>query len=156
MNVITRKLPSPDENAVLFFRHVKKELGIPSSKQMVKLVEKVIAHVRKDLSITQILKLVNHLPGIFHLMILNHPKHQGTEEQSTFLHLDEFVESIYEEDKRTGHPVFSTEVEALNAVVIVLRRMDKYLNLFIYNILKYPIVKELQQIPLEDSVYGNS
>lgn len=142
---------TPEENAILFFRHVKKELGISSSRHLVKLVGKVIAHIRKDLSVYQILKLVNHLPGIFQLMLMNHSKNQGVQEQSEYQHLDEFVESLYEEDRKSSHSVFSTEVEALNAVVVVLRKMDKYLNLFSYNILKYPVVKELKQIPLEDA-----
>ena len=71
--------------------------------------------------------------------------------QAPIAHLDELVESIYEDDRKSEHPQFSTEVEALNAVVVILRKLDKYLNIFSYNILKPTWVEGLRQIPLEDA-----
>ena len=141
--------PSPEEQAVLFFRHVKKELGIVSTRHLVKLVSKVVSHLRSGLSHAQITKLVNHLPGVFQLMLVH--EWRSDEERKSFTHLDEFVESIYAEDRKSAHSIFTTEVETLNAVIVVLRKLDKYLNLFSYDILTYPMMEELKQIPVEDA-----
>jgi len=143
---------TPEERVVLFFRHIKKELGATSTLQIVQLVGKIVAHIRRGLSATQLTRLVNQLPGIFQIM-LGQPESASTPANSCrYSHLDELVEGIYEEDKKSPHSLFSTEVEVLNAVVLVLQKMDKYMNLFSYNVLKYPVVKELQQIPIEDPV----
>ena len=140
---------SPEENAVLFFRHVKKDLGIPSTQHMVKLVGKVVSHLRRGLTTAQITKLVDHLPGVFQLMLVH--EWAPDEEQKSFKHLDEFVESIYAEDRISSSSVFTTEVETLNAVIVILRKLYKYLNLFSFDILKHPMMEELKQIPLEDA-----
>jgi uncharacterized protein (DUF2267 family) len=140
---------SPEEKAVLFFRQVKKELGIPSSEQIVKVVGKVVSHLRSGLTHAQITRLVEHLPGIFQFMLINEWK--PNEEKKSFTHLDEFVESIYAEDRKSSPSVFSTEVETLNAVIIVFHKLDKYLNLFSFDILKHPMLEELRQIPAEDT-----
>ena len=140
---------SPEEKAVLFFRHVKKELGIPSTEHIIKLVSKVVSHLPVGLTAAQLTKLIDHLPGVFQFMLIR--EWDPTEEKKTFTHLDEFVESVYAEDKKSSASVFATEVETLNTVVVVLRKLDKYLNLFSFEVLKYPMVEELRQIPIEDA-----
>ena len=142
---------SPEEKVVLFFRHVKKELGIPSTRDLVRLVGKVLSHLRRGLSAKQISRLVDRLPGISQLMIVHDRNDLAHGKKESFAHLDELVESIYAEDKRSSNSIFTTEIEALNAIIVVLRKLDKYMNLFSYNILKYPVVKELRQIPMEDA-----
>jgi uncharacterized protein (DUF2267 family) len=139
---------SPEENAALFFRHVKKELGIPSTKHLVKIVSKVVTHLRSSLSNAQITNLVSRLPEVFQLMLIH--KWEPNEEKKTFTHLDEFVESIYAEDRESLDSIFATEVETLQAVIIILRKLDKYLHLFSFDILKHPMMEELKQIPMED------
>jgi len=140
---------SPEEKAVLFFRHVKKELGIPSTEQIVKLVSKVVSHLRSGLTNAQITRLVDHLPGVFQFMLIH--EWIPNEKKKSFTHLDEFVESIYAEDRKSSSSVFATEVETLHAVIVVLRKLDKYLNLFSFGILKHPMMEELKQIPVEDA-----
>lgn len=140
---------TPEENVVLFFRHVKKELGIPSTEHIVKLVGKVVSHLRSGLTNAQITTLVDHLPGVFQFMLTHEWK--PNERKKTFTHLDEFVESIYAEDRKSPSSIFTTEVETLNAVIVVLRKLDKYLNLFSFDILKHPMIEELKQIPAEDA-----
>ena len=141
---------SPEEKVVLFFRHIKKELGASSTLQIVQLVAKIFAHIRRGLSAAQLTGLINQMPGIFQILLGQPDKEPSPENTRGYSHLDELVESIYEEDKKSAHSLFSTEVEVLNAVVLVLRKMDKYMNLFSYNVLKFPVVNELQQIPIED------
>ena len=138
-----------EESSVIFFRNVKRALGISSTQSMVRLVSKVLTHVCRSLSKQQVTAFVNKLPGMFQPLLFRDVNEQPN--QVPLAHLDELVESIYEEDRKSEHPQFSTEVEALNAVVVILRKLDKYLNIFSYNILKPKWVEGLRQIPLEDA-----
>lgn len=136
-----------DERSAIFFKNVKRVLGISSTQSIISLVGKVLTHVNRSLSVQQANLLISRLPGTFKLMLAN----EGVGNRQTYTHLDELVENMYAEDRRSEHPQFSTEVEALNAVVVVLRKLDKYLNIFSYNILKPRWVEGLRQIPLEDA-----
>jgi hypothetical protein len=138
---------SPEENSVIFFRHVKRDLGIPSTKQMVRLVDTVLSKIQSGLNDEQSRQLVSILPGPLQLLAAKNRKNR----QATrpIAHLDELVEDVYEEDRKSGSKVLKTEVHALNAVVVILRQLDKYLNLFSYNFLKFPVVQGLKQVPVE-------
>ena len=138
---------SPEENSVIFFRHVKRDLGIPSTKQMVRLVDTVLSKIQGGLNDEQNRQFLTMLPGPLQLLAAKNRK--GTQATRPFAHLDELVEDVYEEDRKSGARVLSTEVHALNAVVVILRKLDKYLNLFSYNFLKFPVVQGLKQIPVE-------
>jgi hypothetical protein len=136
---------SPEENSVIFFRHVKRDLGIPSTRQLVNLVNNVLCRIQGGLNEEQTKQLVAILPGPLQLLAARN----YCKTAKSFNHLDELVEDVYEEDKKSGSRVLSTEVHALNAVVVILRKLDKYLNLFSYNFLKYRLVDSLKKVPLE-------
>ncbi len=140
---------SSEEKSVIFFRNVKRALGISSTVSIVRLVSNVLGHVCRNLSTQQVTALVNRLPGIFQPLLFKETMKNS--DLPRYSHLDELVENMYAEDRRSEHPQFSTEVEALNAVVVVLRKLDKYLNIFSYNILKPQWVDGLRQIPMEDA-----
>lgn len=140
---------SAEERSVIFFRNVKRVLGISSTQAMVRLVSKVLTHVCRNLNKQQVNTLVSRLPGIFQPLLFREASMPA--QQAPFTHLDELVESIYEEDRNSEHPQFSTEVQALDAVVVILRKLDKYLNIFSYNILNPRWVDGLRRIPLEDA-----
>jgi len=140
---------SAEERSVIFFRNVKRALGISSTQAMVRLVSKVLTHVCRNLNKQQATALVNRLPGIFQPLLFKDVTFPS--QQVPLTHLDELVESIYEDDRNSEHPQFSTEVQALDAVVVILRKLDKYLNIFSYNILNPRWVEGLRRIPLEDA-----
>lgn len=142
---------SQEYKSVIFFRNVKRALGISSTSSMMALVGKVLSHVCRNLSKQQVNTLISRLPGAFQPLLFGQASENRDRNQPCFCYLDELVENMYEEDRRSEHPQFSTEVEALNAVVVVLRKLDKYLNIFSYNILKPQWVEGLRQIPLEDA-----
>ena len=140
---------SQEERSVIFFRNVKRALGISSTVSMVQMVGKVLAHVCRNLSGQQVSALISRLPGAFRPLLLKET--MKSDAQQSYSHLDELVEDMYLEDRRSANPQFSTEVEALNSVVVILRKLDKYLNIFSFNILKPQWVEGLRQIPLEDA-----
>lgn len=138
---------SPEENSVIFFRHVKRDLGIPSTKQMVRLVDTVLSRIQRGLNDEQTKQLVTMLPGTLQLLAAKNRKNEQV--TRPIAHLDELVEDVYEEDRKSGSRVLKTEVHALNAVVVILRKLDKYLNLFSYNFLRFPVVHGLKQVHME-------
>lgn len=147
--VVIQDEHSQEERSVFFFRNAKRALGISSTIRMVQLVGKVLGHVCRNLSTQQVVTLIGRLPGTFQPLLLKETIKSAAHQ--SYDHLDELVENMYDEDRRSADPQFSTEVEALNAVVIILRKLDKYLNIFSYNILKPQWVEGLRQIPLEDA-----
>lgn len=139
---------SPEENSVIFFRHIKRDLGIPTTKQAVKVVDNVLSHIQSTLDENQTREFVSILPGGLQLLAA---KNIGTEraENKSFEHLDELADNVYNQDKKSGSRILHTEVQALNAVVVILRKLDKYLNLFSYKFLQPRLIHGLKQIPLE-------
>jgi uncharacterized protein (DUF2267 family) len=139
-----------EERAVLFFRRVKKDLGIPSTQKMVTLVSRVLAHLLKVMPLAQASVLINKLPDIFKMLLLKDWKYSVVDPRA-YDHLDELVDRLYEEDRNHPHSLFASEVEALNMVIVILSRLDKYLNFFSFKALNDSCVEELRQIPLEDA-----
>lgn len=144
----TQEYSSPEVRSVIFFRNVKRALGISSTKRLVAIVGRVLGHLCRSMTTQQVASFVNRLPVILQSLLMR--EQTGTNNRQTYSHLDELVESMYEEDRKSDRPMFSTEVQALNAVVIVLRKLDKYLNIFSYNVLRPQWVEGLKQIPMED------
>lgn len=138
---------SPEENSVIFFRHVKRDLGIPSTRQMIQLVENVLSRIQSRLNEEQTRRLFSVLPGLLQLLAAKNYGKNDKLEKKSFNHLDELVEDVYEEDRKSGSRVLTTEVHALNAVVVILRKLDKYLNLFSHNFLQFTLVQGVKQVP---------
>jgi hypothetical protein len=138
---------SPEENSVIFFRHVKRDLGIPSTRQMVKLVDNVLSRIQSGLNEEQTRQLLSILPGPLQLLAAKNLARKNKPARKCFIHLDELVEDVFEEDRKSGTRVLKTEVNALDAVVVILRKLDKYLNLFSYNFLQFKLVQGVKQVP---------
>ncbi len=138
---------SPEENSVIFFRHVKRDLGIPSTKKMVRLVDNVLCRIQSGLNEEQTRQLVSILPGPLQLLAAKNYHKKATPSQKCFNHLDELAEDVYQEDQKSGSRVLHTEIHALDAVVVILKKLDKYLNLFSYNFLQFRLVDSLKNIP---------
>ena len=73
------------------------------------------------------------------------------EEESAKSHLDEIVEKVYQQGQRTEKALFTSEIETLNAVIVVLRKLDKLFKLLGVDILPYSLKQELKQVAMEDA-----
>jgi uncharacterized protein (DUF2267 family) len=140
---------STDEQSVICFRHIKRDLGARSTREVVRVIRKVLVALRKGMNTGQAIAFIQRLPSSLQMLMLG--SWDRNEKQTSVSHLDELVENIYSEDRQSVTPVFSTEVHALNAVVVVLQQMDKYLKLFSHNILSHKLVSGVKQIPMEDA-----
>ena len=137
---------SMEELAVRFFGEIKSELGFTSTKKIVYLVRSVLAQLRRNLSHEQINNIIQKMPSLFQLLFISNWKYN--EKNTSINHLDEIVEGVYEQGRQS---LFSSEIETLNAVIIVLRKLDKFFRLMGLDILHYSLKQELKQVAIEDA-----
>lgn len=137
---------SMEELAIRFFGEIKNELGFTSTRKIVYLVRSVIAQLRRNLTQEQISNIIQRTPSLFQLLFISNWKYN--ERETSTNHLDEIVESVYQQ----GHqPLFSSEIETLNAVIVVLRKLDKFFKLLGLDLLHYSLKQELKQVAMEDA-----
>jgi uncharacterized protein (DUF2267 family) len=137
---------SMEELAVRFFGEIKSELGFTSTRKIVYLVRSVLSQLRRNLSHDQINNIIQKMPSLFQLLFISNWKYN---ENASINHLDEIVEGVYEQGR--GQALFASEIETLNAVIIVLRKLDKFFRLMGLDILQYSLKQELKQVAVEDA-----
>ena len=138
---------SMEELAVRFYFDIKSELGFTSSSKIVYLVRSVLSQLRRNLSHDQINNIIQKMPSLFQLLFISNWKYN--EKNTGMNHLDEIVEGVYEQGR--GQALFASEIETLNAVIIVLRKLDKFFRLMGLDILQYSLKQELKQVAIEDA-----
>ena len=138
------------EQSHRFFREIKKELGFTSTRKIVKLVRAVLSHVRGGLSHEQSSLVIRTLPDIFQLLFITNWKYDTV--KSPLKHLDELVEDIYREDKRSNDSLFTSEVDTLNKVILILGKLDKFFGILGLNLFRYPLTQELKQAVNEEAL----
>ncbi|MBL0745119.1 DUF2267 domain-containing protein [Chryseolinea lacunae] len=149
MTTITENTVNREEQAVKFFREIKNDLGAHSTQKIVKLVRAVLSQLRKSFSHDQASAFIKKMPSLFQLLFVTNWRYE--EEQNSIKHLDELVDEIYQQDKKSSGTLFSSEVDALNAVIVVLRKLDKFFGIIGLNVLHYPLTQELKQAAIEDA-----
>lgn len=140
---------SMEDLALRFFGEIKNELGFTSTRKIVYLVRAVISQLRKNLTHEEASNFIKRMPSLFQLLFISNWKYN--EEQSVKNHLDEIVESVYQQGQKTQQPLFASEIETLNAVIVVLRKLDKFFRLLGLDILNYSLKQELKQVAMEDA-----
>jgi len=135
-----------EELALRFFGEIKNELGFTSTRKIVFLVRSVISQLRRNLSHEQVANIIQRTPSLFQLLFISNWKYN--EKETAINHLDEIVEGVYQQGKQ---PLFSSEIETLNAVIVVLRKLDKFFKLLGLDILHYSLKQELKQVAMEDA-----
>jgi uncharacterized protein (DUF2267 family) len=135
-----------EELAVRFFGEIKNELGFTSTRQIVYLVRSVLSQLRKNLSHDQVASVIQRMPSLFQLLFISNWRYN--EKETAINHLDEIVEGVYQQDRQH---LFASEIETLNAVIVVLRKLDKFFKLLGFDILHYSLKQELKQVAMEDA-----
>ena len=129
---------------------MKSTLGFTSTQKVVKLVRAVLSQVRRSLSHDQASIFIKSLPSLFQLLFVANWKYEETD--NAMKHLDELVENVYQEDQRSNHALFTSEIDTLNTVILVLHKLDKFFGIMGLNIWQYPLPQELKQAAMEDAV----
>lgn len=137
---------SMEELAVRFFGEIKNELGFTSTRKIVYLVRSVISQLRRNLSQEQIANIIQRTPSLFQLLFISNWRYN--EKETAINHLDEIVEGVYQQGQQS---LFTSEIETLNAVIVVLKKLDKFFRLLGLDILHYSLKQELKQVAMEDA-----
>jgi uncharacterized protein (DUF2267 family) len=139
-----------EKQSLRFLREIKHELGYTSTQKIVKLVRAVLYHVRSSLSHEQASLVIRTLPGIFQLLFITNWRYEKT--ASSIKHLDELVDHIYLEDRRSNESLFTSEIDTLNKVIVVLGKLDKFFGILGLNLFRYPLTQELKQVTSEETL----
>lgn len=137
------RLVTPEEQAVRFFKEIKNELGIDSTRKIVTVVRCVLTQLRKSLSHEQASQLIRKMPDVFQLLLISGWKYD--EREVAINHLDELADNVYKQTLIQEKKLFSTEIEALNTVLLVIKKLDKFFGLFGFNLLRYNLTEEVKQ-----------
>lgn len=138
-----------EEQAIRFFREIKSHLGFTSTQKIVKLVRAVLSQLRRSLSHEQAVVIIKSLPSLFQLLFIANWKYE--ESDTSIKHLDELVDHIYQEDKKSNDSLFTSEIDTLNTVILVLNKLDKFFGILGLNVLRYSLTQELKQAAIEDA-----
>ena len=138
-----------EEQSIQFFKEIKSNLGFTSTQRMVKLVRAVLSHLRRSLSHEQTAVIIKNLPSLFQLLFVANWKYE--EKETSITHLDELVDNIYNEDQKSKESLFTSEIDTLNTVLLVLGKLDKFFGILGLNVLRYSLTQEIKQASIGDA-----
>ncbi len=139
-----------EELSVRFFKEVKNNLGFTSTRKIVKLVRAVLSQLRRTLSHDQANLVIQSLPSLFQLLFVANWKYE--DKDAAITHLDELVDCVYQEDRRSEDSLFKSEIDTINSVILVLTKLDKFFGILGLNVFRYSLTQELKQAVIEDPV----
>jgi hypothetical protein len=149
MNTMASPQISHDQ-AVLFLDDLKRQLNFHSTQKTVSLLRTVLSKFKGSFTGQQIRDIVTKTPSILHVLLVNHGRPE--DQPGEIGHLDELVDTLYEEDQTAGRGLFKTEIEALGLVTVVLRKIEKLFKQAGIYAFNYTLTHELQQAAQEESV----
>lgn len=132
-----------EDKTFLVFKEVSKELKL-SSQQVSRITGRLFSAISRSLSKNELAYWLDNLPELFKLLLVKDWKSECC--PSTLEHLDHLVDTVYTEDQRTTDKVFRSEVEALEYVVVLLKKMEKVLGILRFPGFKFSFVREVKQV----------
>lgn len=138
-----------DEQSIRFFKEIKSHLGLRSTRKLVRLVRAVLSQLRKTLSHEQSSVVIKTLPSLFQLLFVANWKYD--DRQIPIMHLDELVDHIYQEDRKQKRSLFTSEIDTLNSVILVITKLDKFFGILGLNVFRYSLTQELKQAVTDDA-----
>ena len=138
-----------DEQSVRFFKEVKSTLGLRSTKKIVRIVRAILSQLRRTLSPEQTNMVIKTLPSLFQLLFVANWRYDDT--QQSIMHLDELVDHLYKEDRKQKNSLFTSEVDTLNSVILVITKLDKFFGILGLNVFRYSLTQELKQAVAQDA-----
>jgi hypothetical protein len=147
MNSITATKFS-DEHVVLFFRKLKNELNCSTRKTIV-LVRKILSKILGSYTTPEFTEIINKTPPLLHLVLLGNCRY---DDKKPVTHLDELVDTLYAEDQQQASKrLFRSEIEALETILIVLKRLHILFKYTGMRVFPYVLSNELQQAVIEEA-----
>ncbi|UII22557.1 DUF2267 domain-containing protein [Fulvivirga ligni] len=130
-------------------KEICQSLGLKSMEKAGLAISRVLHTIRKSLTYHESAEFIKRLPEYLKVMyVMNwNPR----EERIQLRHLDEFTEEVLAEDDQDEERVFFKEVDALTAVITVLKSLNKHVDLLNFSSFHYNLKRELQETMLEVS-----
>jgi len=126
-----------------FLEEIKSELGLSSPQRVLKVTEKVLRSIQKNLGTEEIKRLLVNFPQNLQTLFKGNSSQQ--ESPIYFDHLDQWVETIYREDEVSQDRAFYSEIEILNVIILMVRKLDKLYNLLSFPGFKFSLIREIKQ-----------
>lgn len=126
-----------------FLEEIKSELGLTSSQRVLKITEKVFRSIQRNLAGEELKNVAMRLPKGLQSFISTNLSYQ--ESPIYFEHLDQWVETIYREDASSRDRAFYSEIEILNVIIFMMRKLDKLCSLLSFPGFKFSLVREIKQ-----------
>jgi uncharacterized protein (DUF2267 family) len=126
-----------------FLEEIRSELGLSSSQKVLKVTEKVLRSIQKNLGGEEIKNLLVKLPKSLQTFFSSNLSQQET--PIYFDHLDQWVETIYREDELSRDRAFYSEIEILNVIILMMRKLDKLYDLLSFPAFKFSLIREIKQ-----------
>jgi uncharacterized protein (DUF2267 family) len=139
-----------EQQSLRVFKEINRHLGIRSTHKLMMLVRAVLSNVRRTLSEDQAAIVIKKLPQTFRRFLIGNWR--SGEKTVSIGHLDELVDKIYQEDKRSHQALFTSEVDTLNAVILILNKLDSFFGILQLNAFGYSLKQELKQAAIEEAV----
>ena len=136
-----------DQEEMIFFRQIKKELSLENQQEVVQLVASVLQALRQTLALERASALLNELPDFLKLTFAANWKQD--EVPVKIDHLDEFVNLVMARDRKSKKNLFRSEVHALSVIVLTLKKLYKLVDLDKFEGLSQALKQELREIPAE-------
>ena len=87
--------------------------------------------------------LIRKLPDTFQLLLVSGWRYD--EKEGSIKHLDELADQVYKQTLVQEKRLFSSEIDALNTVLRVIKKLDKFFGLLGLNLIRHTMVEEIRQ-----------
>lgn len=128
-------------------KEVKKNLFITDSEKAGLIISRVLHTIRRSLTFAESAEFISRLPD--YLKVIYVTKWKASEEKIQLKHLDEFTEEALRLDHESAVKVFHKEIDALTAVITVLKALNRHVNLLSFPSFSYSLKRELHETMLE-------
>ena len=142
-----------DEQAAMYLQQLKQELQLESIQRAVSLMRGICAKVPWHYAIDGQARVIAGTSPLFHLLLGN-PGNGLVD--GGLQHLDELADALFRERNRCNVRLFRTEIDALRAVIIVLRSIQKLFDHFGLQPFGYTLRRELELASEGEAVYSGS
>ncbi len=139
-----------DGQGILFFRNLKKKLNGTPTRKIVSIVRMVLKKVRGSFAFQQFNETMASAPTFIQWLVGYNQHHY---EEIRINHLDELVEMLIAEDQRLGTRLFTSEIETLRIVILILKQIQVLFEKIGIRILPHTIERELQGAMIEETYY---
>ncbi len=145
----TEFYPQQEDQELLFFRSLKNEMHLLTTRKILRIVRVVLTSVAKSLPTTQVSEIAKKLPSTLQMIFVGCWK--SNDPYKSVVHLDELVEDVCKVKTDKGVLV-TNEVDALKYVLIVIKNLKIVFDKIGISVFPYSMINEYQQAVQEGAV----